>query len=239
MIAKAARPAEKTFILSLGGSLIVPNGGIDINFLKGFEKFIRRKVAQGSRFFIVTGGGATARHYIEGASGVCGRRLTDDDRDWLGVHATRLNGHLLRTVFRDIAYKYFIKHYDLIDKKATSAPVVIGVGWKPGWSTDYDAVLLAQDYNIDQVINLTSIKMVYDKDPEKFPDAQPVKKIKWNELIRIVGQEWRPGLNSPFDPVASQKAKEIGLKVIVCDGRDLDNLDKIIKGEDFIGMIIE
>jgi uridylate kinase len=23
---------------------------------------------------------------------------------------------------------------------------VIGAGWKPGWSTDYDAVILARDY---------------------------------------------------------------------------------------------
>ena len=74
---------KRTFILSLGGSLIVPNGGIDLKFLKNFEKFIRKKVAQSCHFFIVTGGGATARNYINAASKICDSTLTDDDRELL------------------------------------------------------------------------------------------------------------------------------------------------------------
>lgn len=230
---------NKRFILSLGGSLIVPNGGIDIKFLKKFEEYIRKKVAQGCRFFIVTGGGATCRHYRDAAAGVCGKKITKDDLDWLGVHATRLNGHLMRTIFRDIAYKYFIKHYDMIDKKALDYKVVIGVGWKPSWSTDYDAVLLAQDYSIDKVINLTSIDMVYDKDPAKFKDAKPIKKMSWSKLLGVTDQKFTPGMNTPFDPVASKLAKEIGLKVIICNGRNLENLDNIIEEKKFVGTVIE
>jgi len=230
---------EKRYILSLGGSLIIPNGGIDIKFLQQFEKFIRKKVAQGCRFFIVTGGGATARHYIKAATDISAKNVSDEDKDWLGIHSSRLNGHLLRTVFKDIAYDYLIKHYDLIDKKVVNVPVVIGVGWRPGWSTDYDAVLLAQDYSINTVINLTRIKMVYDKDPVKYKNAKAITNISWEEMISIVGKEWKPGLNAPFDPVAAQLAKKIDLKVIVCDGRNLNNLDNILEGKKFIGTTIE
>jgi len=230
---------EKRYILSLGGSLIIPNGGIDIKFLQQFEKFIRKKVAQGCRFFIVTGGGATARHYIKAATDISAKNISDEDKDWLGIHSSRLNGHLLRTVFKDIAYDYLIKHYDLIDKKVVNVPVVIGVGWRPGWSTDYDAVLLAQDYSINTVINLTRIKMVYDKDPVKYKNAKAITNISWEEMISIVGKEWKPGLNAPFDPVAAQLAKKIDLKVIVCDGRNLNNLDNILEGKKFIGTTIE
>lgn len=230
---------DKRYILSLGGSLIIPNGGIDIIFLKAFEKYIRKKVAQGCRFFIVTGGGATCRHYRDAAAGVCGPKITNDDLDWLGIHSTRLNGHLLRTIFRDLAYPYFIKHYDLIDKKALDYKIVIGVGWKPGWSTDYDTVLLAQDYNVGLAINLTTVAMVYDKDPNKYKDAKPVKKINWDEMTGIVGNKWKPGLNAPFDPIASKLSKDIGLKVIVCDGKNLKNLDNILEGKKFIGTVIE
>ncbi|MFC1711673.1 UMP kinase [Patescibacteria group bacterium] len=229
----------RRFILSLGGSLIVPNGGIDIKFLTAFENYIRNKVAQGCHFFIVTGGGATARHYIEAASAVSSKRITEDDMDWLGVHSSRLNGHLIRTIFRDIAYDHLIKHYDMIDKKVENVPVVIGVGWRPGWSTDYDAVLLAQDYNIDTVINLTSIKMVYDKDPGVHKDAKPVENISWKKMIDIVGKEWQPGLNAPFDPIAAQLAKKIRLRVVVCDGKNLKNLDNIIENKNFIGTTIQ
>lgn len=230
---------KKIFVLSLGGSLIVPNGGIDIKFLSLFEKFIRKKVAQGCHFFIVTGGGSTARHYRDAAAKVCGKKVTNEDLDWLGIHSSRLNGHLLRTIFRDIAYDYLIKHYDMIDKKVFEKPVVIGVGWRPGWSTDYDAVLLAQDYNVKMVVNLTRINMVYDKDPEKFKNAKPIKKISWDELVDIVGKDWKPGLNAPFDPMAVKLAKKAGLKVIICDGRNLQNLDNIIEGKKFIGTIIK
>lgn len=232
---------NKRFILSLGGSLIIPNGGIDISFLSSFNKFIRKKVRQGCRFFIVTGGGAICRDYQKAALAVIGQKLTDEDLDWLGVHSTRLNGHLLRTIFRDIAYEYLIKHYDLIDKKALDYKVVIGVGWQPGWSTDHDAVLLAQDYNIGLVINLTNTThgYIYDKDPKKFPEAKPLKKMTWDQVIKIMGEKWTPGANVPFDPIAAKLAKKIGLKVINCNGRDLRNLDNILEGRKFVGTIIE
>lgn len=219
--------------------MIVPNGGIDTRFLTDFNKFIRKKVALGCHFFIVTGGGDTARHYIEAAKEILGGNIRVDDKDWLGIHSTRLNGHLLRTIFKDIAYQYLIKHYDMIDKKALNYKVVIGVGWQPGWSTDYDAVLLAQDYNLDLLINMSDTDYVYDKDPEKFADAKPLKKISWDRVIKIMGRHWVPGQNVPFDPIAAQLAKKIGLRVINCDGRDLKNLDKIIAGKRFKGTVIE
>jgi len=230
---------KKLIVLSLGGSLIVPSSGIDVKFLSHFEKYIRKKVAQGRRFFIVAGGGSTCRKYQRAVAAISGKKITDKDLDWLGVYATRLNGHLLQIIFQDIAYKYLIKHYDMVDKKAAEAKVVIGVGWRPGWSTDYDAVLLAQDYNVDRVVNLTTVKMVYNKDPNKFKDAKPTKKIGWEEMAKIVGSEWEPGFNAPFDPVAAQLAQKIGLKVIVCDGRDLKNLDNVIEGREFVGTVIQ
>lgn len=230
---------NKRFVLSLGGSLIVPNNGIDTTFLKKFEKYIREKVAQGYRFFIVTGGGATARQYRDGAEAVCGRKITNDDMDWLAIHVTRLNGHLLRTIFKDIAHKNVIKDYDPIDKEVEKAKVVIGAGWKPGWSTDYDAVLFAKQFNIETVVNLSNIDMVYDKDPKEHKDAKPIEKISWKEMVGIVGEEWTPCLNMPFDPIASKLAMELGLKAVICNGKDLNNLDNIIEGKEFTGTTIE
>jgi len=232
--------SHKTFIFSLGGSLIVPNGGIDFEFLKKFNLFIRKKIKSAEmRFFIVCGGGATCRHYQEAAAKASGKKISDEDLDWLGIHSTRLNSHLMRTIFRDIAYERLIKHYDLIDKKAIEFPVVIAAGWKPGWSTDFDAVLLAEDYGIKTVVNLSNTDGIYDKDPHQHPDAKLLSKINWDEVIGIVGKKWKPGLNRPFDPIAAQKAKEIGLKVINCYGKDLKNLDNILEGRKFVGTVIK
>jgi len=233
---------KNSFVLSVGGSVFAPNGEdnkIDIPYLHNFETFIRKEIAKKRRFFLVVGGGYTARQYRDAAKKAAGHDLTDEDLDWLGIHATRLNAHLFRTIFRDVAYPWILKHFDMVDKNAVNYPIVICGGWKPGWSTDYDAALLANDYHINTVINLSNIDQVYDKDPNKHKDARPIDKMGWDELTGLVGKAWRPGMNSPFDPIAAQLGKKIGLKVIIANGHDFANLAKILDGKDFIGTVIE
>lgn len=229
---------EDRIIISVGGSLIVPNGGINIEFLKKLNEFIRRKLAENRnrQFFLVTGGGATARHYIEAGSAVIGE-LTRDDLDWLGIHSSRLNGHLMRTIFRDIAHPHIIEHYEII-RKATE-PVVVASGWKPGWSTDYCAMLLSEDYNVKTILNLSNIKQVYDADPKINPDAKPIDHIKWEEFRKLIPEEWTPGLNAPFDPVAAHKAQELNARVVVLSGEDFENINNYLEGNDFVGTVID
>ena len=71
---------KQTYVISLGGSLIAPEGGIDWKFLKKFRQLIMAAVKRGNRFVIITGGGITARSYQAAAAKVI--RLTRDDRDW-------------------------------------------------------------------------------------------------------------------------------------------------------------
>lgn len=229
---------REKIVISVGGSLIVPNGGIDTEFLSNLNNFILKQLAENSKrqFFLVSGGGNTTRHYQKAASEVLHHEITDEDLDWLGIHATRLNAHLLRTIFRDIAHPFIIKNYDII-RKATE-PVVIASGWKPGWSTDYDAVLLCEDYHVHNLINMSNITRVYDKDPNKFSNAKPLSRISWDELRKLVGDEWKPGMHAPFDPIAAKKAQELSLEVAVM-GKDFKNVEKYLKGEKFVGTVIE
>lgn len=224
-------------ILSLGGSLVIPNGGIETKFLSEFNVFIRKKIASGRRFFIVVGGGAIARLYRDAGQKVIGE-ITNIDLDWLGIHATRLNGHLLRTIFQDIAHPRIVENYN---KKLYNLkePLVIAAGWKPGWSTDYCAVLLAREYECNMIVNMTNIPKVYNKDPNKEKDAKPLDHVSWSDFIKLVGNVWSPGSNSPFDPVASKLASNMGLKVVVLDGRNISNLEKAIEGKQFTGTVIE
>ena len=168
---------------------------------------------------------------------VIGHELTDEDVDWLGIHATRLNAHLLRTIFRDIPHPFIIKHYDNIRK--VKEPIVVASGWKPGWSTDYDAVLLCEDYGVSEVVNLSNIDQVYDKDPKEFKDAKPIGKISWKNFRKLVGDKWTPGLNAPFDPVAAEKAQQLGVKVVVLNGNNFENIERYFRGEKFLGTVIE
>jgi uridylate kinase len=116
---------------------------------------------------------------------------------------------------------------------------LVAAGWRPGFSTDYDAVLLAKYFKIKKVINLSNIDFVYDKDPKKFPGAKKITGISWADFRKMVGNKWDPGMNVPFDPVASQTAQEIGLEVAIMNGRSLKNLENYIEGKKFKGTVIK
>lgn len=228
---------KETIVLKLGGSLIVPNGGLDIPYIKNFYKFIRKQIAEKNRrFFILVGGGKLSRHYRDAGAEVTGHELPDEDLDWIGIHTTRLNAHLFRTIFRDIAHPYIVQNYDII-RKATE-PIVIAGGWKPGWSTDYCAVVLAQDYNIKSIVKMSNTDYVYNKDPNKFKDAKPFNKISWKDYRAMVGDTWRPGQHEPFDPIAAKLASELKTRIFYLDGRSIENAEKAINGEKFTGTVI-
>ncbi len=224
-------------VIKLGGSLIVPDAGIDVEYIKKFDAFIRRQVTERNRrFFIFIGGGRLARHYRDAGAEVTGHELANEDLDWLGVHATRLNAHLFRTIFRDLAHPAIIKDYNFIHKP--DKPVVIAAGWKPGWSTDYVAVVLAQDYDIKTIVKMSNTDYIYDRDPRVYPDATPIERISWSEYRTIVGDEWVPGSSAPFDPVASKLAAEINARVLYLDGNHLENVERALDGEPFVGTTI-
>lgn len=224
---------KEIIIISLGGSLITPDE-IDINFLKNFRKLILKYLNK-KRFFIICGGGKLARRYQQSASKIV--NLTRDDLDWLGIHSTRLNAHLLRTIFRKQAHPRIIK--DPTKKIKVKEDILIAAGWKPGCSTDYDAVLLAKNFKVKKLINLTNIEYVYDKDPRKFKDAKPLKEISWKNFKKIVGNKWDPGLNLPFDPIASREAEKLKLEVAILEGSNLKNLEEYLQNKKFKGTLIK
>jgi len=218
-----------TIVLSLGGSIIVPED-IDIEFLKKFKELI---LSYDKRFVIVCGGGKTCRKYQD----VVRESASHDDLDWIGIKATWLNAELMRVFFDDLAYEKIVTDPTLdfdTDKK-----IIIAGGWKPGWTTDNDSVFLAEKFNADTLINLSNIEYVYDKDPNKHEDAVKKEKLSWDELKEIVGDKFVPGGNYPFDPEATKKAAGLGLKVIIAKGTDLDNLKNMLDGAEFKGTIIE
>lgn len=227
---------ELPIVISVGGSLIVPNGGINVDFLIKFNKLIREEIAKGRRFLLIAGGGKLARQYQEAGAAVIGK-LTKEDLDWLGIHSTHLNGHLLRTIFQDVSNPRVIQHYDRKLENWTE-PIAIGAGWMPGCSTDYDAIILAKDHGAKLIINMSNIDYVFDRDPAKFSDAKPLEKITWEAMKQLVGDKWTPGHNSPFDPIATKLASKLGLTVVITNGKDMDNIRKIINNESFKGTVI-
>ncbi len=229
------RTKREFIVVSVGGSLIVPDQ-IDNDFLKQFRELILRKVSEGFGFYIITGGGKLARRYQEAGREVRSGNLTSHDADWLGIHSTRLNAHLLRTIFLEQAQERIEK--DPTHVKNVKHPIIIGAGWKPGRSTDYCAVMAAKKLGAKKLVNLSNIDYVYTADPKKDPSAQKIERTTWKEFRTLIPSEWDPGLSSPFDPVAAKEAERLKLEVAVMNGAHLVELENYIDGKTFAGTVI-
>ena len=228
------RPKREYLVISVGGSLIVPDE-IDTQFLKKLRELVNRKVEEGFGFYIIAGGGRLARRYQDAAREVRGN-LTNDDADWLGIHSTRLNAHLVRTLFLESAQDRIVKNPTRAVN--TKYPVIVGAGWKPGWSTDYCAVMAAKKLGAKKLVNLSNIDYVYTADPRKDPSATKIEKTSWGEFRKLLPKDWDPGLSSPFDPVAAKEAEAMKLEVAVINGAKLEELENYMDGKPFVGTVI-
>nr|QQK86800.1 uridylate kinase [Treponema denticola] len=227
-------------VLSVGGSIVAPDKP-DFDFLDRFSKTIRNWLLQDSsrKIIMVIGGGAPARDYQNAYRKVCDLRKApakNDEADWIGIMATRLNAQLVKAVFEDLCPNPVV--YDPTTVDMFGGQILVAAGWKPGFSTDNDAVVLAERFSGNLVVNLSNIAKVYTDDPKKNPEARPIDSISWEDFIKIVGTEWVPGKNTPFDPIASQRAQKAGIKVICAAGKDIENLENILNGKDFKGTVI-
>ena len=223
-------------VISLGGSIVAPDGP-DEQFLADFVNVIRSFIESDEkrRFIFVVGGGGPARAWQKAYRAVSGQ-VKDDEADWIGIMATRLNAQLVRALMGEWCSQDVVTNPTQVEPLL--GKVMVASGWKPGFSSDYDAVLLAERFNASMLINLSNIEKVYTADPKVDPNAQPLDTISWDDFRAMVGDEWVPGKNVPFDPVASRHAARIGLKVVCAAGKNLENLKNILNGQDFIGTTI-
>ncbi|MDR2758878.1 MAG: UMP kinase [Spirochaetaceae bacterium] len=223
-------------VISLGGSIVAPDG-VDEQFLKDFVSLIGEFLREDEkrRFILVVGGGGPARAWQQSY-----RRISTtaaaEEADWIGVMATRLNAQLVKAVMGEWCIQEVVTDPSRVGPLV--GRVLVAAGWKPGFSSDYDAVLLAERFQADKVINLSNIEQVCSDDPRTNPEAKPLIALSWAEFRTLVGDEWVPGKNVPFDPVASRHGAKIGLTVICAGGRNLENLKKILRGEAFLGTTI-
>lgn len=222
----------KTFILSLGGSLICPNG-FDFDFLKKFRHAIEIYIKRNYKFVIVCGGGKLARAFQEIASK--NKNLNNEELDWLGIHATKINAYIVKSIFGNNAENSVISNPT--QKISFKKNILVVSGWKPGWSTDYDAVLLAKNLKVKEVINMSNIDYIYDKDPKKFKDAKKIERIKWNNYLKMTGTKWKAGMNVPFDPIAAKEVQKSKIKVYII-GKDLKNFQNLLENKKFKGTIV-
>ena len=231
-----------TKILSVGGSIIVPEKP-DTTFLSEFVSMCISwlKSDKNNRLILVAGGGAPARVYQNAYNEVAektGLGAQANSADWIGIMATRINAQLLKACFGDYC-KNDVVYNPTAENLAFDGQVLVASGWKPGFSTDTDAVYLGEKLDGKTIVNLSNIEKVYTDDPRKNPDAKPLDTITWTDFRKMVGDEWTPGKNCPFDPIASKKAQELGMTVICAGGKNIANIKAILEDKEYIGTTIQ
>ena len=221
-------------VLSVGGSIVVPEFP-DSEFLKKFSTLVRDWLSKDEqrKLILVVGGGGPARIYQNAYKEIIDNTSDNSQADWIGIMATRLNAQLLKAIFSDLCTQDVV--YDPTAVSEISGRILIAAGWKPGFSTDTDAIYLAEQFNAKVVVNLSNIEKVYTDDPKKNPDAKPLDSISWKDFRKMVGDEWTPGKNCPFDPIASKRAESADIDVICAGGKDIANIEKILNDQEFFG----
>ena len=221
-------------VLSVGGSIVVPEFP-DSEFLKKFSALVRDWLSKDEqrKLILVVGGGGPARIYQNAYKEIIDNTSDNSQADWIGIMATRLNAQLLKAIFSDLCTQDVV--YDPTAVSEISGRILIAAGWKPGFSTDTDAIYLAEQFNAKVVVNLSNIEKVYTDDPKKNPDAKPLDNISWKDFRKMVGDEWTPGKNCPFDPIASKRAESADIDVICAGGKDIANIEKILNDQEFFG----
>lgn len=231
-----------TIIIKLGGSVISTEDKLfNFEYLKKLRIILEKRIEQGDKFCLVLGGGYTMRMYRDLAKEEGG---IDEDKQlhWIGTTVNVLHAEITRAFFSDIAEERPVMFEDYYsDKKLKmDKPLVIGGGGRAGHSGDVDAILLANKTGAKTIVTFKNIDHLYSADPNKVEGAHIVKEASWDEYFEIIDgkSKHEPGGNYVVDPVASQMAKESGIKFKVVNGQNLDNIEKLLNGEEFIGSVV-
>jgi uridylate kinase len=223
-------------VISLGGSIIAPDK-VDTAFLRQLNEALRTYLIEdrSRKIILVCGGGSPARVYQQAMREIR-EDVDSEELDWLGIRATHINGQLVKAMLSDFCTDNLIT--DPTGHINFRGQVLVAAGWKPGFSTDNDAVILAERFEGRLIINLSNIAKVYTDDPKKNPDAKPLDSISWADYRTMVGNQWTPGKSTPFDPIASKRAEKMHMKVVCADGRNIRNTMDLLYGRPFLGTVI-
>lgn len=222
---------EMKIVVTIGGSIIIKD-----HDYKKFEHYaeVLKDLSQDHKIFVVVGGGKTARDYIGIARDL---GVSEAMCDEVGIEVTRLNARLLISALGDDAYPDVPQNFNDALNYATSNKIVVMGGTEPAHSTDAVGSILAEFVGAELLMNATSVDGLYNKDPNKYPDAVMFEEVSPSKMMDIMAnKDIKAGTYEFFDRTAIQIIKRSGIKTVILNGEDANNLKTAIDGK--IGTII-
>ncbi|MDO8528416.1 MAG: UMP kinase [Nanoarchaeota archaeon] len=225
---------KKVIVISLGGSLIIPDK-VDTKFLKKFKKAILKNTKK-HKFVIVCGGGSIARKYISSLREI---GINEKFQSFSGISATRMNARFM-THFFNMNPEYGIPHtIKLLDKYAKRQDIIFcgALEYKPNQTSDATATEIAKHFKTI-FINLTNVPGVYTKNPMEHRDAKFIPRMTWMELYRKTNKnKYKPGQHLILDQTATKTILKNKITTYVL-GKNMRNLNNFLNGRKFKGTII-
>ena len=224
--------ANKKWVISLGGSRIVPDE-VDDRFLIDFKKLIESHPTH--KFVVVTGGGVTARKYIT-ALRKLGKRTKSQSLE--GIAVTRLHAGFMARFFGRAANEVIPKNMKKVRTLLEKNQIVFcgGLRYRDNNTTDGTAAKLAA-YIDAPFVNLTNVKGLYTGDPKKDKKAKFVSNITWKDFNKITEKiRYEAGQHFVLDQTASQAIMKNKTPTYIVGS--LGSIDSIIKGKKFEGTLV-
>ncbi len=220
-------------VIKIGGSLLfTENKKIDKEKIQNFCRIFKNVKYSGSHV-IVCGGGKIAREYINAVRSFHGNEALCDT---FGIDLSRINSKLIISSFQDFAYPLVPKSIDELSTALLFGKIIVMGGLQPGQSTTSVALEVAEFIGAEELVILTDVEGIYDKDPKKFDNAKLLRSLTYAELQEIIikssgDTQATAGEYRIFDAVSLQILKRSRIKIRVMSGKDLKEFEKYCKGE--------
>jgi uridylate kinase len=200
--------------------------------LSGIAQALHQIVQRGVQVGIVVGAGNIFR--ARSANLEIVERVTADH---VGMLATLMNAAILRDYLRAEGMRAriftpreqpplargFARDVALPLLQSGHVLIFAGGTGNPYFTTDSAAALRALEIGADALLKATQVDGVYDRDPQRYPDAQRFERLTHEEVVaRKLGV---------MDLTAITLCAERGLPVLVFDVNEPDVLDRLIAGE--------
>jgi len=226
---------EKVVVLSLGGSLIIPDE-INVKFLKSFKRILK-KHKKNYKFVVVAGGGSVARKYIkalrqEGKSNYL--------QSLSGIATTRLNARFLAYFFGQDPEKGIPHDMKQVKNLLEKNDIIFcgALRYAPNETSDGTASKLAKFLDCD-FINLTLVSGLHDKNPLTHKDAKFISKISWRKFEKMALKvKFKPGQHFVLDQHAAVVIRKYKIKTYIL-GKNIKNFDNLLSEKRFKGTVIE
>ena len=226
----------QTICISLGGSVVSNENGLNVKYLHGMAELLSKPVFKNTHFIIVTGGGYTNRRYIEALRK---EGVSEYVLDEIGIAFTKANAIAAKSFFKEAYPNVVSSPFELKEAYASGSKVIFASGFIPGFTTDAVAIISCEALGCKRLINISKEGGLYNIDPSK-KGAAKLKKISHDELIRLAEQfdTRQAKVNFVFDLVASKLAKRSRIRIDFI-GSEIKELELALLGKAHSGTVVE